>query len=72
MVPTKTALFVLGAKNVQSLFPQIKRLFISGYTADVIAHCGVLDEGVPFIQKPFGMKELAGKVRQVFDDGPVS
>lgn len=50
-----------------SRFPGIKRLFMSGYTADVIAHHGVLDEGVNFIQKPFTMKELASKIREVLD-----
>jgi len=55
------------AKRVLSLYPGIKRLFMSGYTANVIAHHGVLDEGVHFIQKPFAMKELADKVRKVLD-----
>jgi two-component system cell cycle sensor histidine kinase/response regulator CckA len=36
------------AKNLLSLYPNLKRLFMSGYTADVIAHHGVLDEGVQF------------------------
>lgn len=47
--------------------PAIKRLFMSGYTADVIAHHGVLEEGVQFIQKPFTRKNLAEKVRVVLD-----
>jgi PAS domain S-box-containing protein len=55
------------AKNLLSLYPDIKRLFMSGYTADVIAHQGVLDKGVFFIQKPFTRKDLAAKVRQVLD-----
>jgi two-component system, cell cycle sensor histidine kinase and response regulator CckA len=55
------------AKNLLSLYPHLKRLFMSGYTADVIAHHGVLDEGVYFIQKPFTMKDLAAKVREVLD-----
>jgi two-component system cell cycle sensor histidine kinase/response regulator CckA len=55
------------ARNVQSLYPNLKRLFMSGYTADVIAHHGVLDSGVHFIQKPFAVKVLAGKVRDVLD-----
>jgi FixJ family two-component response regulator len=38
---------------------------MSGYTADVIAHHGVLDEGVNFIQKPFSKKKLGAKVREV-------
>ena len=37
---------------------------MSGYTSDVIAHLGVLDQGVRFIQKPFSMKALAAKVRE--------
>lgn len=55
------------AKNVLSLFPDIKRLFISGYTADVIAHHGVLDEGVNFLQKPYSRQDLSRKVRDVID-----
>jgi two-component system cell cycle sensor histidine kinase/response regulator CckA len=56
------------AKNILSLYPNLKRLFMSGYTADVIAHHGVLDEGVQFIQKPFSMQALAAKVRDVLDE----
>jgi CheY-like chemotaxis protein len=56
------------AKNLMSLFPHIKRLFTSGYTANVIAHHGVLEDGVYFIQKPFSMKNLANKVREVLDN----
>ncbi len=55
------------AKNLLSLYPNLKRLFMSGYTADVIAHHGVLDEGVQFIQKPFAVQTLATKVREVLD-----
>lgn len=56
------------AKELQSLYPHLKCLFMSGYTADVIAHHGVLDEEVHFIQKPFSLTELAIKVREVLDD----
>jgi two-component system cell cycle sensor histidine kinase/response regulator CckA len=55
------------AKNLLSIYPNIKRLFMSGYTANVIAHHGVLDEGVHFIQKPFTKKELTAKIREVLD-----
>ncbi len=55
------------AKNILSLYPGAKRLFMSGYTADVIAHHGILDEGVNFIQKPFSIEGLAVKVRAVLD-----
>jgi len=57
------------AKNVLSLYPEIKRLFMSGYTAEVIAHQGILDEGVAFIQKPFSVEEMVSKVRQVLQGG---
>ena len=56
------------AKSLLPLYPNIKRLFMSGYTADVIAHHGVLDKGVHFIQKPVPLKDLAAKVREVLDD----
>ena len=50
------------AERMQGLYPNMKTLFMSGYTIDVIAHRGVLDDGVAFIQKPFSMKDLAVKV----------
>jgi len=40
---------------------------MSGYTDNVIAHHGVLNEGVNFIQKPFSMESLAAKVRESLD-----
>jgi len=52
------------AKNLLSHYPDLKRLFMSGYTANVITHYGVLDEGIHFIQKPFSKKDLGGKVRE--------
>ncbi|MCX6538498.1 MAG: PAS domain-containing protein [Acidobacteria bacterium] len=55
------------ARNLLSSYPHLKRLFMSGYTANVIAHHGVLDEGVHFIQKPFSPKDLAAKVREALD-----
>jgi two-component system cell cycle sensor histidine kinase/response regulator CckA len=55
------------AKIMLSLYPNLKRLFMSGYTANVIAHHGVLDDGVHFLQKPFSRKELAVKVREALD-----
>jgi PAS domain S-box-containing protein len=55
------------AKNLLSIYPNMKRLFMSGYTADVIAHHGVLDDGVHFIQKPFNMNIMSAKLREVLD-----
>ena len=56
------------AEKLQTLYPHLKCLFMSGYTADVIAHHGVLEEGVHFIQKPFSTQSLAAKVREVLDN----
>jgi two-component system cell cycle sensor histidine kinase/response regulator CckA len=55
------------SKKLMSIRPGIRLLFISGYTADVIAHHGVLEDGVHFIQKPYSMEDLAAKVREVLD-----
>ena len=55
------------AEQLGAIRPNLKCLYMSGYTADVIAHQGILDEGVNFIQKPFGSDDLASKVRQVLD-----
>lgn len=40
---------------------------MSGYTADIIAHHGVIDEGINFIQKPFSLPVLATKLREVLE-----
>ncbi len=55
-------------KKTRQLHPAIRCLFMSGYTADVIAHHGVLAEGVHFIQKPFSTQALALKVRMCLAD----
>jgi PAS domain S-box-containing protein len=57
------------AEKLMSLYPGLKCLFMSGYTASVIARHGVLGEPVHFIQKPFSMNDLIAKVRQVLDTG---
>ncbi len=53
------------ARQVKLLKPKLKHLFMSGYTADVIARHGVVEDGLPFIQKPFKVAVLARKVREV-------
>ncbi len=55
------------ARNLLAHYPDLKRLFMSGYTANVIAHHGVLDEGVHFIQKPFSKKDLGEKLREALE-----
>ncbi len=53
------------AEQIRTLRPEIETLFMSGYTADIIAKQGVVDEGLAFIQKPFSKKELAAKLREI-------
>ncbi|MDY0312902.1 MAG: PAS domain S-box protein, partial [Desulfobacterales bacterium] len=53
------------AHRLQKLYPDLRVLFMSGYTADVIARQGILDEGMQFIQKPFSREALALKVAEV-------
>jgi len=55
-------------EQVAARFPDVKVLYMSGHTENVIAHRGVLDEGVNFIQKPFSMQGLAAKVRKVLEE----
>ncbi len=55
------------AEKLRVIRPNLKCLYMSGYTADVIAHRGILDGGLNFIQKPFRRDDLAAKVRQVLD-----
>jgi len=57
-------------EKASEIFPSMKVLYMSGYTDNVIAHRGVLDEGVQFIQKPFTVNGLAAKVREVLDEKP--
>ena len=47
--------------------PDMKALFMSGYTEDVVVRQGAVPEGTEFIQKPFNMEDLASRVRQVLD-----
>jgi len=53
--------------RVAKLKPGIRCVFMSGYTADVIANHGILEKGVAFLQKPFTMETLARKTREALD-----
>jgi len=55
------------AEKLQALRPGLRTLFMSGYTAEVIVHHGLLDHGVKFISKPFPVMDLAAKLREVLD-----
>ena len=53
------------AMKVAELLPGTPILFMSGYTDDAVVHNGVIDEGMPFLQKPFTPRTLAKKVREI-------
>ena len=58
------------ARLLKPLYPEIKILYMSGYTDNAIVRHGVLEKGINYIQKPFTMEGLARKVREVLDKGP--
>jgi two-component system, cell cycle sensor histidine kinase and response regulator CckA len=51
--------------RLQAIDPGVRYLFMSGYPEDVIAHHGVLEEGVPFLGKPFTEPSLVGRLQEV-------
>jgi two-component system, cell cycle sensor histidine kinase and response regulator CckA len=53
------------ADHLKVLEPELDILFMSGYTSDVISRLGILEEGIHFIEKPFSVASLAGKVQEV-------
>jgi signal transduction histidine kinase/ActR/RegA family two-component response regulator len=55
------------AEALQALRPSIRVLYMSGYTDEAIVKTGVLDEGKPFLQKPFTPMQLSRKIREVLD-----
>ena len=58
------------ANQVSSTRPEIKVLYMSGYTENHIGHNGTLDEGITLLQKPFTLPALKAKVREVLDTPP--
>jgi signal transduction histidine kinase len=56
------------AEALSALRPSIRVLYMSGYTDEAIVRTGVLDEGKPFLQKPFTPLQLAKKIREVLDE----
>jgi len=55
------------AQRLSPLRPEMKVLYMSGYTDDAIVRHGVLDAGMAFLSKPFSPDALAGKVRELLD-----
>ncbi len=58
------------AQRISEIRPQTKVLYMSGYTENVIGHNGTLDAGVRLLQKPFTLRDLKSKVREVLDSTP--
>jgi len=58
------------AQRIFEIRPNVKVLYMSGYTENVIGHNGMLDAGVRLLQKPFNLRDLKSKVREVLDTTP--
>ena len=56
------------ARQIHGIQPEIKVLFMSGYTDEAIAHHGVLEEGTHFLEKPFSTRDLAIKILETLSD----
>ena len=55
------------SRHLTSRLPNLKTLFVSGYTDDIIAKRGLLDDGIDFLHKPFNTATLIAKVREILD-----
>ena len=60
------------AQRISEIRPNVKILYMSGYTENVIGHNGMLDAGVRLLQKPFNLRDLKSKVREVLDATPTT
>ena len=58
------------AQRITEIRPNVKVLYMSGYTENVIGHNGTLDAGIRLLQKPFNLRDLKDKVREVLDATP--
>jgi PAS domain S-box-containing protein len=58
------------AVEAQQHRPDLKVLFMTGYSRNAIVHQGRLDPGIEMIQKPMSQRELAGRIRDLLDAAP--
>jgi len=56
------------AEKMQKIYPDMQCLYVSGYTANVIAHHGILDDDINFIQKPFSIEKLSAVLEDILKD----
>jgi signal transduction histidine kinase/ActR/RegA family two-component response regulator len=74
LVVTDVIMPQMGGKaltdQLKTMRPDIKVLFISGYTDKAVVHHGLLESGIAFLQKPFSPQMLVRKVREVLDEDP--
>ena len=59
------------ATRITKLLPDVRVLYMSGYTENAVGHDGTLDAGVNLLQKPFSLPVLKDRVREVLDSEPV-
>ena len=55
------------ARRMKFVYPDLKVLYMSGYADNIIFQHGILDQAMAFLQKPFSIERLTGKVREVLD-----
>ncbi len=55
------------ATRMTAAWPEVRVLFTSGYTQNVIAHHGILERGIEYLAKPYSLESLARRVREVLD-----
>ncbi len=59
------------AAQIVNLLPDVRVLYMSGYTENAIGHDGTLDAGINLLQKPFSLPALRERVREVLDSEPM-
>ena len=59
------------ATQISKLLPEVRVLYMSGYTENAIGHDGMLDAGINLLQKPFSLPALKDRIREVLDSEPI-